>query len=147
MGFAEFAVYGSRAYLAQRGAPSLAALCQGHELILMDDDASSVADVKWLARVAARARVRARVNGREAMAELALAGAGLACLPTLVGEAHRGLERVVTMPGAPGRTLWLGVHRDRKDLRRVRSVADVVAKVVAAALPRPAELRRKASRA
>lgn len=136
VGFAEFAVYASASYLARRGEPTLASQCEGHDLVLMDDDAGSIADVVWLRRVAARARVRARVNGREPMARLAAGDVGLACLPTLVGDACRGLVRVATMPGAPGRTLWLGVHRERRDLVRVRSVAEVIHRVVAASLPR-----------
>jgi DNA-binding transcriptional LysR family regulator len=136
VGHAAFAVYATPRYLARHGPPDLVDGCAGHELILMDDAAGPIADVVWLRRVAGRARVRARVNGREAMAQLALAGAGLACLPALVGDALPGLAPVRTLCAAPGRTLWLGVHRDRRDLRRVRSVADVVARVVAARLPR-----------
>lgn len=136
VGFAEFAMYASADYLSRRGKPTLANQCDGHDLIVMDDDAGAIADVKWLRRIAAKARVRARVNGRDPMAQLALADVGLACLPTLVGDASRGLLRVTTLTGAPGRTLWLGVHHDRRDLRRVKSVAELVRQVVSASLPR-----------
>lgn len=135
VGFAEFAVYASAPYLEDRGLPSLAAGCEGHDVILMDDDAGAVADVAWLRRTAARARIRARVNGREPMAALAAAHAGLACLPTLVGDGTPGLVRIAALQGAPGRTLWLGAHRDRRDLVRVRSVAELVRRAVGAALP------------
>ncbi len=136
VGSVPFAVYGSRAYLARRDPPSAATQCDGHELILMDDSAGPIADVEWLGRVAARARVRARVNGRDAMASLALSGLGLACLPTLVGDATRGLTRVASLDGAPGRTLWLGMHRDRRALARVRLAASVIRDAVAKSLPR-----------
>lgn len=122
--------------LAERGQPSPGEQCAGHDLILMDDHAGPIADVKWLQRVAARAHVRARVNGREPMARLAAEGMGLACLPVLVGNASPELVRVDTMAGAPGRTLWLGAHRDRRRLQRVELVAAAVRRVVGEALPR-----------
>lgn len=85
-----------------------------------------VADVAWLTEVAASARVAVRCNGRETQARLAQAGAGLACLPRLLGDATPGLE-LLPSPTPPSPQLWCGVHSATKDLPRVRALLDFAA--------------------
>ncbi len=112
-------LYASPRYLASRGAPRIGDGA-GHVLSAMTDDVGDVAR-DWLDTALPRATRGLRTNGRDAMLALALAGAGLACLPRIVGDAQRGLERAATAPDAP--TLWLGVHRDARATPRVREVA------------------------
>ena len=52
---------------------------------------------------------------------MAAAGLGLACLPRLVGDAVPALERLAPPVPPPERRLWLGVHRDVRNLARVRA--------------------------
>lgn len=136
VGYVAFAVYASREYLSRHGEPTLANRALGHALALMDDDAGPIEDVEWLRRVASRARVVARTNGREPLAALARLGAGFACLPSFVGDATPGLVRISALGEAPGRTLWLGVHRDRRELPRVAVVATAIREQVGAVLQR-----------
>lgn len=137
VGHAAFALYASASYLERRGLPRAADRGRGHALVLMDDSTGPIADVRWLQAAAARARVLARVNGREAMARLALAGVGIACLPVVVGDASPGLRRVESLGEAPARTLWLGVHRDQRRLRRVQLVSEAIRRAVRGLLPPP----------
>ena len=136
VGYVAFAVYASREYLSRHGEPALESRALGHALALMDDDAGPIVDVEWLRRVASRARIVARTNGREPLAALARGGAAFVCLPSLVGDATPGLVRLSSLGEAPGRTLWLGVHRDRRELPRVALVAAAIRDQTEAALQR-----------
>ena len=121
-----FGLYASPDYLARRGRPDFAAGCDGHAIIAMSEDVGDPARA-WLDRECRRARVAARTNGREAMATLALAGAGLVCLPRVMGDALVGLRAIETAVPLPERALWLGMHRQARSLPRVRAVSRFVA--------------------
>jgi DNA-binding transcriptional LysR family regulator len=116
-----FSLYAASAYLAERGEPDWSRRFEGQRIAVMSG--AAIADVKWLARVASRADVVGRCNGRDALAEMAAAGAGIVCLPRLVGDATGGLRRL-DGPPPPRRTLWLGVNRECRALPRVRAVID-----------------------
>src|SRR5262249_46117842 len=121
-------------YLQRYGHPDFARGCAGHVLLAMDEDVPT-ADGPWLREVAAGARIGARTNGREALAAMAAAGLGLACLPRMVGDRTPGLAVLLPPVPAPERRLWLGVHRDVRKLARVRAAMDHVAAVLRRAQP------------
>jgi DNA-binding transcriptional LysR family regulator len=134
-----FGLYASEAYLARHGQPDFAAQCEGQRLIAMSAALTKIPDLEWLPPLVGKAFVAARSNGREAMATLASAGVGIACLPRLVGDRAPSL-RLLRPPGtAPARPLWLGVHRDIRGLPRVRAtfafLADTIERVRAALAP------------
>ena len=115
-----YGLYAARDYLRTRGRPDFARRCQGHALLTMDEDVPT-ADGPWLEEVVGEAAVVARTNGREGLAAMAAAGLGLACLPRLVGDGVPALERLAPPVAPPERRLWLGVHRDVRNLARVRA--------------------------
>ncbi|MFO0550065.1 MAG: LysR family transcriptional regulator [Polyangiaceae bacterium] len=116
-----FGLYGSRAYLANKVSPAVDA-GRGHVLVAMSDDVGDVAR-SWLASALPEATVAVRTNGREAMLALARAGAGLACLARVVGDAQPELVRITGLSTAPRPKLWMGIHRDARSTARVRVVA------------------------
>jgi DNA-binding transcriptional LysR family regulator len=122
VGTVRFALYASAQYLARRGRPDFARQGEGHVLIAMSEWMTRVPDVELFARVAGLAHVTARANGRLAMASLALAGAGLAVLPRLVGDGTLGLVRVATPLPDPERGLWMASHRDARGVVRMKRV-------------------------
>jgi len=115
-----YGLYAARDYLRTHGRPDFALRCPGHALVTMDEDVPT-ADRPWLRETAGEAAVLARTNGREGLAALAAAGIGLACLPRLIGDGLPGLERLTPPAPPPERRLWLGVHRDLRNLARVRA--------------------------
>jgi DNA-binding transcriptional LysR family regulator len=129
-----FGLYASGEYLQRHGRPDFSRRCACHVLLLMDEDVPT-ADTPWLRRFAADARVGARTNGREALAAMAGAGIGLACLPRLVGDRTAGLELLAPPVPLPERRLWLGVHRDVRRLARVRAAIDHLRTVLRRAQP------------
>jgi DNA-binding transcriptional LysR family regulator len=118
-----FGLYASDSYLAQHGVPDFTRHCEGHALVAMSESLTKVPDVDWLPRIAAKARVTARSNGREPMVTLAVAGVGIACLPRFVGDATPGL-RLLPAPFPPERKLWLGAHREARAIPRVRATSE-----------------------
>ncbi len=132
-----FGLYASPDYLSRRGAPdaeSFASGGAGHELITMADDVGDACRA-WITAHCGRARVVARCNGREAMAQLASSGAGLACLPRVVGDGASGLRLLRTPTPIPSRQLWLGAHRAARSLPRVRAVSRYLAEELATRTP------------
>jgi len=123
LGLVVFGLYASEAYLARHGTPDFSTGCRGHRLIAMSKSLSKVPDLDWLPELTFAAQIALRANGRGAMARLAEAGLGLACLPRLVGDRARGLRLLRPPRPAPERTLWLGVHRDARNIPRVRAAA------------------------
>ena len=115
-----YALYAGREYLRSRGRPVFTRGCAGHLLVTMDEEVPT-ADAPWLREMAGEAQLVARTKGREGLAAMASAGLGLACLPRFIGDATPGLERLDPPVPAPERRLWLGVHRDVRNLPRVRA--------------------------
>lgn len=118
-----FALYASTGYIARHGYPNFDNLCEGHSIVALTHARQQVADVAWLAEVASAAQTSVRCNGRETQARLAQAGAGVACLPRLLGDATPGLE-LLRSPAPPSPQLWSGVHSETKDVPRVRALLE-----------------------
>jgi DNA-binding transcriptional LysR family regulator len=128
-----FGLYAAPRYLAAHGTPA-AGEGHGHAIIAMVDGVGDIAR-DWLAAALPGARCAARSNGRDAMAALAAAGIGLACLARVVGDAAPALHRVATPLPPPAPTLWLGMHRDARRVPRVRTVASYLVERLRAMQP------------
>jgi DNA-binding transcriptional LysR family regulator len=127
-----FGLYASDDYVARLGVPDFSAGARGHSLVLAGAEmGKTIVDTTWLPALFGALRVAARANSRLAMANLAAAGAGIACLPCYLGNVTPGLRRIPTPTRGPGRQLWLGTHRDARKVRRVKVVVDFIAEVFA----------------
>jgi DNA-binding transcriptional LysR family regulator len=116
-----FGLYASDAYLVSHGAPDFERQCAGHLLIAMSESLSKVPDLEFLPKVASKARVVARANGREPMAIMAVAGLGIACLPRFLGDATPGLRHLPSPEPEPERRLFIGFHADARASPRIRA--------------------------
>lgn len=130
-----FRLYASAAYLAEHGAPNFGAAAAGHRLIAMSEALTKIPDPPWLAKVAGKARIVARANGRLAMVSLAESGVGIACLPSFLGNLATGLHALHTPEPGPERALWLGVHRDTRSVPRVAATVEFLARALARLKP------------
>jgi DNA-binding transcriptional LysR family regulator len=70
-----------------------------------------------------------RVNNWLVLHEGARAGAGLAVLPCYLGDGDPALRRVGPILKDVAADQWLLVHRDLRDLARVRAVIDVLVRL------------------
>ncbi|KAJ54321.1 hypothetical protein ACMU_19045 [Actibacterium mucosum KCTC 23349] len=100
-----------------------------------EPDEADTAD--WIAASAfPNARLRHRMTEGATQIAFARAGAGLTMLPCFVGDAEPGLVRAPFQTPQPDRSLWLLLHRDLRQVARVRQLVDHLAAGIIAARPR-----------
>jgi len=92
-----------------------------------DDSYAHLPEAQWLARHATGARVALRANSLPAQIAAVRAGFGKALLPRWFAEEEGGLLPLPPPAPPPVREAWLVVHRDLKDVPRVRALIDAVA--------------------
>ena len=126
-----FTLYAAASYLSRRGLPKLGQGLEGHEFVDDDEEQSWAPEVKWARGLTAGARVAARMQTWQGRMVAAEANAGIAVLPCFLGDASRTLRRL----GRPGdlvhHDLWLMVHRELRQVARIRVVYDFVVTLVA----------------
>lgn len=98
-------------------------------LIANDDSLADLPESVWLSRHFSGKRIAFRSNSVQAQVAAAKAGFGVALLPCWLVNGEPGLERLPAISPPPTREMWLAVHRDRKDVPRVRAVIDHIAAV------------------
>lgn len=130
IGSIAFGLYGSVAYLERHGKPDLGNGCAGHQLITLLDERELSAQASWLNEHADRAHVALRADSYETQHWVAACGGGLALLPRFRADAEPGLRRLDAPVTIPPAEIWLGVHRDNRQVPRVRAVLDCLADAV-----------------
>ncbi|HLI12109.1 MAG TPA: LysR family transcriptional regulator [Alphaproteobacteria bacterium] len=91
-----------------------------------DDDHTYMPGQSWLLELLAGARPSIRVNNLLVLLEAARAGAGLAVLPCYLGDNDPLLRRLGPILTEVTADQWLLVHRDLRELPRVRAVMDAL---------------------
>ncbi|WP_428391766.1 LysR family transcriptional regulator [Lichenicoccus sp.] len=130
LGTIAFGLYGCVAYLGRHGEPDLGNGCAGHQLITLLDERDPSAQASWLTQHADRAHVALRADSYETQHWVAACGGGLALLPRFRADAEPGLRRLATPMPIPSAEIWLGVHRENRQVPRVRVVLDCLADAV-----------------
>jgi DNA-binding transcriptional LysR family regulator len=122
------ALYGERAYLAERGGPASAADLAGHALIMGDASLAHLPATRWLASHVLEGASVLRCNSWLGQLAAARAGLGLAALPCFLGDRTPELARVLPPdPGLAGE-LWLLTHPDLRRTARVRAFMETLAR-------------------
>lgn len=98
-------------------------------VIAYDETMAELPEALWMARHMAGRRVALRTNSLTAQIAAAVTGFGVALLPCVFAAGEPGLRRLPSPVPPPVREAWLLVHRDRKDIPRVRAVIDAVTRV------------------
>jgi DNA-binding transcriptional LysR family regulator len=126
-----FRLYAARSYVERRGLPRLGHGLEGHDLIDDDEEQTWSSEVKWARVLAAGARVVARMQTWQGRMVAAEAGAGIAVLPCLLGDTSKVLRRLGRPDDTLHQDLWLLVHRELREVARIRVVFDFVAALAA----------------
>ena len=98
---------------------------RGAALITLDAAYRDFPDARWLRQALPNAHVAFTSNSREAQARMCAEGGGLAVLPRPLGDTFGGLRCLKTDTPPPGRDVWVGYHRDLRQLRRLRALLDL----------------------
>jgi len=98
----------------------------GASLLVMNLAFGGMPEVEWLQRMLPRARVDFRSNSRAVQARMCEQGRGIAVLPRRLGDAMAQLHRVDLGEEPPVRDVWMGYHRDMRQLARLRALLDMV---------------------
>lgn len=101
-----------------------------------EDAMRHLPQARWMTRAAARAGNRMsglKVHDAETALEAVIAGIGKTALPRIIADRDRRLRRLPAADGArpPTRELWLLVHRDLMEVRRVREVTGWIDRLTA----------------
>ncbi|MBT0670397.1 LysR family transcriptional regulator [Novosphingobium profundi] len=123
MGTMVCALYASCDYLKAHPEPLTD---PAHTVITVMPDMAHQNEARWLEEKVPHASVVYRTNSRDAQAGAAQSGLGIACLPIYLAEATPGIERISHAGLGPAREIWLGVHRDLRDMPRIRAVIEAL---------------------
>ena len=130
IGLMAFGLYGCVAYLARQGQPDLEDGCAGHRLITQYDERTWSPHAEWLAEHAAKATVVLEADSYETQHSSVGSSGGLALLPCFRANSEPAFRRVPTPAPIPPAEIWLGVHRENRQVPRVRTVLDTIAETV-----------------
>ncbi len=92
-----------------------------------DDTLGHLKSARWLEREIAPERVVYRANSLLAILGAARAGVALALLPCFLGDTDDRLIRLQNPIAELDTPLWVLIHRDLRDVPRIRTVADALA--------------------
>jgi DNA-binding transcriptional LysR family regulator len=95
IGETPWAVYASRAYIAQRGRPDSIDDLQRHALIGFDESLSKHHAMQWLRTVVPNARFVAQIESILGLLRATRAGIGVAALPVPLGDSEPDLVQVL----------------------------------------------------
>ncbi|MGZ3427020.1 MAG: LysR family transcriptional regulator [Polyangia bacterium] len=123
-------LYASPGYLKRRGEPRTVEELAKHDVIDDEDANSHFALSRWLNQLARGAHVSLRCDSAVAQAAAASDGLGIVAVYCYVGDAHRGLKRILPKQQL-AQDLWIAVHRDLQYAARVRAVIDFLVEVTA----------------
>ncbi len=135
-----YALYAAEEYLRARGGQPLVRM----QWLTLDDPSRALLETRWMADVVAAVVGSAtdavppflRASDTLALAAAADAGLGLALLPEPIARMHPRLRRLDLDAVVPevrgervpwGRDLWLVIHREARDVKRVRVVSEWLA--------------------
>lgn len=122
-----WAVYCSKAYALEHGAPALRAEICKHEIIGMDGRMALLPGPQWLRAAAPDKEPRFSSNSLINLVYNLRAGLGVATLPCIVGDAEPDLMRCFAPPPELMSEFWLIVREDVRAAPHVRAFADFLA--------------------
>jgi DNA-binding transcriptional LysR family regulator len=126
-----WAIYASRSYIQQNGKPESVADLRKHALIGFDESMAKHRLSLWLEEVAPGANYAARVNSVLGLVAAAKSDAGVAALPTALGDAEAGLVQVIPPVPELARSWRLLTHPDLRKTPRVSAFFDFVNEEIA----------------
>jgi len=134
VGELRYGIYGSEDYLRRARHPRVSrGNFPTHDFVIFEGVLERQPEIVWL-RERGAARFPFRTNSTEGVLEGAVAGQGLAALPTLIADSHPALRRIRLEEEPPTKPIFIAMHRDMRSVPRVRAFADALTNEVARVL-------------
>lgn len=124
-------LYASKRYLRRAGVPQSASALESHAWITFEERLAELPEVQWLIQHMGGQSPSLRSDDVLAQRAAALAGLGIALLPTYLARTELGLVSVVPEAVLPRRTIWVTTHRDLAQVARIAAVARFLHEVLA----------------
>lgn len=121
-----WAVYGSRNYVQQHGAPQRIEDIGRHAIVGFDGMLANHRAAKWLATIAPGANVAASNNSVLGVLHAVKSGIGIAPLPTTIADMHEDLVRILPPVPELARGWYLLTHPQLRQTPRIRAFFDFV---------------------
>lgn len=119
VGEMKFGIYGSPSYFERHGNPSEKTELMEHQFIGYGERLRHAEENRWLEAAADGGRFLLRSDDTHTRLAAVVAGLGLTVLPHFLGEKTQ-LQALAMSTSIPSRPIWLVVHRDLRNLARVR---------------------------
>lgn len=116
-------LYAARTYFDSFGMPREMTELRQHRFIGYGARLRHVDESRWLDEAAAGGRFLLRSDDTHARLAAAVAGLGLTVLPHFLARGAQ-LRPVAISAAIPPRPIWLAIHRDLRNLVRIRAVLD-----------------------
>jgi len=129
----EFALflYASNDYIEKFGYPQTVDELQNHRFINYIDELVAISAVRWLSDILPDHESVFGSTSLVAQYQAAIAGMGIAMLPTFVAAADPRLQAVLPEKIIVMRDFWLSVHNDLEHIPRIRFVLDFLKELIA----------------
>ena len=121
-----WAIYASRSYIARHGRIDNPGQIDRHSVVIFSGPLSDHHAARWIKSVAPKAHVAARANSVAALLPSVKSGAGLALMPTIVGNKEADLVRVLDLGPEMATPFYLLTHRDLRRTPRIRALFDFI---------------------
>jgi DNA-binding transcriptional LysR family regulator len=121
------AVYGARAYFADRKVPRRKQDVGGHRLLLGNGPLANIAAMRWMSAAAENAELVYRASSMLLLLAGVRDGLGICCLPRYLCEGERELIRAFNVPEEHCADLWILRHAHHRDNARMRAFTDFMA--------------------
>lgn len=121
-----WAVYASRSYVTRRGRIGDPAQIDRHSVVVFSGALSEHPAARWVKSVAPNAHVAATANSLAALLPSVRSGAGIALMPTIVGDNEKDLVRVLDLASEMATPFYLLTHQDLRRTPRIRAFFDFI---------------------
>ncbi|MEM9487980.1 MAG: LysR family transcriptional regulator [Myxococcota bacterium] len=129
LGTTYYAVYGAPGYIDAHPAAHSEQRYRECSWISFDEERAHIPSARWLSDKLNGLSPVIHGSNSSLIVDAASTGAGLAVLPSFVGDEHPGLVRVSPPLEELPYDIWLLTHRDSRQTTRVRRVTESIAKL------------------
>jgi DNA-binding transcriptional LysR family regulator len=121
-----WAVYASKNYIQKFGKPASLAALRDHPLIGFEETMANHRAATWLKEIAPDAQIAVRVNSVLGLVSAAKSEAGIAALPTALGDAEPELVQVLPPVAELSRSWRILTHPDLRKTPRISAFFDFI---------------------